>query len=100
MNEFEQPGIPRSTTLQMMSVKRYGVSARLKQNALDYIERTIEDPMAPDGSKMKAIECMLKMDMIDLAMQKDDAAATAATAAAPAMVLLLPPNGTEYNIDR
>lgn len=100
MNEFEQPGIPRSTTLQMMSVKRYGVSARLKQNALDYLERTIEDPMAPDGSKMKAIECMLKMDMIDLATQKDDAAANAATAAAPAMVLLLPPNGTEHNIDR
>jgi hypothetical protein len=53
--------------------------------------------MVPDGTKMKAVECLVKMDMIDVTVERDGAAAAAATAESPSVVLLLPPNGTEHN---
>jgi len=97
MKRLPSPELSTTETVSLVTKRRYNVSARARQNALDYLERLIEDHEAPDGAKIKAVECLLKMDLVDIAADKDDAAATAAATAEPQIVLLLPPNGTEAN---
>lgn len=91
--------LTHTETVAIISGRRYGVPPRVRQNAIDFIERLLDDEDAGTGNKLKAVECLLKMDLVDIAAEKDTAATTA-TAATPSVVLLLPPNGTEYNVDR
>lgn len=87
-------GLTRTETLNIIGKKKYNPSPRVRQNAVDLIERILNDDEVGYGTQIKAIECLLKMDLVDVAAEKDDAAAAAATAE-PHVVLLLPPNGTE-----
>ena len=91
-------GLPTSQEVRLMNRKRWNLSPRVRQDAVDFLERVINDEECGTKTRINAVECLLKMDLVDIAAEKDESTAAAAAAtAAPTMVLLLPPNGTEVS---
>lgn len=99
MSHFDQDGMCVSETTRMMGAvlgkgRRFPVSDRLRQDAVDFLEKVLDDVEVGNGTKMDAVGLMLKMEQLNQ-FDEHNPIDGENRVQQPAMVLLLPPNGSE-----
>lgn len=103
MASFDDDGLCPSETVRAAArivnqSRRFPISSRMLQDAVDFLDRTVNDDLLKPGMRLAAVDTMVKMealnqlDEIKLGEQGDDKKQTVT-------VLLLPPNGTEKRLE-
>lgn len=101
---FNNDGLSQSETTRLVARavsrgRRWGISDRLKQDAVDHIDQVINDPEARPGVKRDCLEMLLKMEaMNQIDELKGGPTEDGEQVKQPAMILLLPPNGSEKKL--
>ena len=98
--DFEADGLPPSQSVRAAArvvnqSRRFPVSARMLQDAVDFLDRTISDDLLKPGMRLAAVETMVKMEALNQVDEIKAGELGGKVEQKPQVVILLPPNGTE-----
>lgn len=104
MSSFDEDGMPPSVTTRaaaavMSRARRFPVSARLLQDAVDFLERTVVDEGLKPGMRLAAVETLVKMEALNQVDEIKLGELADKTQQTEKVVLLLPPNGSEKPVE-
>ena len=98
--DFEADGLSPSQSVRAAARvvnqnRRFPVSARMLQDAVDFLDRTISDDLLKPGMRLAAVETMVKMEALNQVDEIKAGELGGKVEQKPHVVILLPPNGTE-----
>jgi hypothetical protein len=104
MASFDEDGMPPSVTTRAAAAvasraRRFPVSARLLQDAVDFLERTVVDETLKPGTRLDAVESIIKMEALNQVDEIKLGELADKTQQTEKVVLLLPPNGSEKPVE-
>lgn len=103
MNRFDDGELPHSETVKavarvMNQCKRHPTTARMLQDAVDFLDRVINDDGEKTRYRLEAVDKLLKMEAQNQVDEIKSGELADKQQTQERVVLLLPPNGTEKRI--
>ena len=98
--DFEADGLPPSQSVRAAArvvnqSRRFPMSARMLQDAVDFLDRTVNDDSLRIGMRLEAVNTMVKMEALNQVDEIKAGELGGKVEQKPQVVILLPPNGTE-----
>lgn len=102
--DFDADGLPPSRSVRAAArvvnqSRRFPVNARMLQDAVDFLDRTVNDDMLKPGMRLAAVETLVKMEALNQVDEIKAGDLAGKVEQKPQVVILLPPNGTERKPD-
>jgi hypothetical protein len=103
MADFDEDGICPSETVRAAArvvnqSRRFPIDARMLQDAVDFLDRTVNDDRLKPGMRLAAVETFVKMEALNQVDEIKSGELANKQQVQERTVLLLPPNGTEKRI--